>query len=79
MEARLVMIHQVQFSSFFLFISHIPVNAAAGCKTVCHRYGTVGETAEKKIQNSPAGYKKDEGVYPVFFGRSRNVQCDLAV
>ena len=29
MEARFVMIHQVQFSNFFLFISHMPVNAAA--------------------------------------------------
>ncbi len=32
MEARLVMIHQVQFSSFFLFISHMPVNAAPDVK-----------------------------------------------
>ena len=32
MEARSVMIHQVQFSSFFLFISHIPVKAAADVK-----------------------------------------------
>ena len=32
MEARSVVIHQVQFSSFFLFISHMPVNAAAEVK-----------------------------------------------
>ncbi len=49
MEARSVMIHQVQFSSFFLFISHIPVKAAARSKTVCNRDGAVGEPAEKKI------------------------------
>jgi hypothetical protein len=32
MDARSVMIHQFQFSSFFLFINHIPVNAAADVK-----------------------------------------------
>lgn len=32
MDARSVIIHQVQFSSFFLFISHIPVNAVAEVK-----------------------------------------------
>ena len=32
MDARSVMIHQIQFSSFFLFISHMPVKAAAEVK-----------------------------------------------
>ncbi len=32
MEARFVIIHQVQFSSFFLFMSHIPVKAAPDVK-----------------------------------------------
>ena len=32
MDARFVMIHQVQFSSFFLFINHIPVKAAPDVK-----------------------------------------------
>ncbi len=49
MEARLVMIHQVQFSSFFLFISHIPVKAAPEVKLSA--MGTVlsVKSAEQKI------------------------------
>ena len=36
MDARLVMIHQIQLSTFFLVIIHIPVNAAAEASASAH-------------------------------------------
>ena len=75
MEARSVMIHQVQFSSFFLFISHIPVKAAAEVKLSA--MGTVLSVKRLRKKNKTAQQiiKKNECVSPVFFREA--VMCNV--
>ena len=71
MEARSVMIHQIQFSSFFLFISHMPVKAAAEVKLSA--MGTVlsVKTDSAGKRKRPSKSKKDQMHYSSPFGGDR--------
>ncbi len=78
MEARLVMIHQVQFSSFFLFISHIPVNAAPDVKLSA--IGTVlfVKRLRRKYKTVQQTKKKTNVFIQSFLVEASNAQCGLA-
>ncbi len=81
MDARSVMIHQVQFSSFFLFISHMPVKAAAevnesasGTVLSVNFFNTMKRTIQQTAKNNkvfrqslPFDFVMIRAVWPSFF------------